>query len=42
MQFTMNDTIESFTVSAPADASPVCVTQVFVGSFAASDRSPFQ
>jgi hypothetical protein len=42
VQFTMNDTIDSFTVSAPADASPVCVTQVFVGSFAASDRSPFQ
>lgn len=42
MQFTINDTISSFKVSAPAGSSPVCVTQVFVGSFAASDRSPFQ
>ena len=42
MQFTVNDSVSSFEVSAPADASPVCVTQVFVGSFGASDRSPFQ
>jgi hypothetical protein len=42
IQFTINDTISSFKVSAPAGSSPVCVTQVFVGSFAASDRSPFQ
>ena len=42
MQFTVNDTISSFKVSAPAGESPVCVTQVFIGSFAASDRSPFQ
>lgn len=42
MHFTMNDGISSFKVSAPADGSPVCVTQVFVGSFAASDRSPFR
>jgi hypothetical protein len=42
MQFGVNDSISSFEVSAPADASPVCVTQVFVGSFGASDRSPFQ
>ena len=42
MQFTVNDSITSFDVSAPADATPMCVTQVFVGSFGASDRSPFQ
>ncbi len=42
VQFTVTDSISSITVSAPADASPVCVTQVFVGRFAASDRSPFQ
>ena len=42
MQFAVNDSIASFTVSAPADATPVCVTQVFIGSFGASDRSPFQ
>ena len=42
MQFTVNDSISSFEVSAPADATPVCVTQVFIGNFAATDRSPFQ
>ena len=42
MQFTINDSIASVKVSAPADATPVCVTQVFIGSFGASDRSPFQ
>ena len=42
MQFTVNDSISSFEVSASPDASPVCVTQVFIGSFGASDRSPFQ
>ena len=42
MHFTVNDSISSFEVSAPADGTPVCVTQVFIGNFAASDRSPFQ
>jgi hypothetical protein len=41
VQLQVDDSITSFEVSAPEGASPVCVTQVFIGGFSASDRSPW-
>jgi hypothetical protein len=42
VQFKVSGAITSLQVSAPESATPVCVTQVFVGAFGASDRPPWQ
>ena len=42
VQFKVSGAITSFQVSAPDSATPVCVTQVFIGGFGASDRTPWQ
>ena len=42
VQFKVSGAITSFQVSAPESATPVCVTQVFIGGFGASDRTPWQ
>jgi hypothetical protein len=42
VQFKVAGAITSIQVSAPDSATPVCVTQVFIGGFGASDRTPWQ
>ncbi len=42
VQFKVVDGIDSLRVSTPAGSPPTCVTQVFIGGFGPSDRSPWE
>lgn len=41
VQFMVTDSVESFRVAVAPGAAPLCVTQVYLGLFTASDASPW-
>lgn len=41
VQFMVTDSVESFRVAVEPGAAPLCVTQVYLGLFTASDASPW-
>ena len=41
LQFKLTGAVTTFEVSAPESATPVCVTQVLIGGFSASNRTPW-
>ena len=41
VHFPVTDSITSFDVTVSPDGGPICVTQVFVGTFSATDASPW-